>query len=167
MIRSIAAVDDCLGLGTEAGIPWDVPADVEHFRASVASSDVLMGYATYLEFERPLPGGTNFVLARSGSALRDGFVPVLELPSFLIQARVSGLWIIGGAKLYAGTLPFVEELHLTRIEGDFGCTKFFPPFESSFTMATDTPFPETAGTPAFRFQTWRRDPGPRARAGTA
>jgi dihydrofolate reductase len=159
MIRSVAALDDCLGLAIDTGIPWDVPADVEHFRTCIASSDVLMGYATYLELERPLPGGTNFVAARVGSALRDGFAPVADLPSFLREARADDLWIVGGAKLYGKTLPFVEELELTRVEGDFGCTKFFPPFESWFAMATDAGFTAVGDTPAFRFQTWRRRPG--------
>jgi len=160
MIRAIAAVDDCLGLATDTGIPWDLPADVEHFRTSIASSDVLMGYATYVEFERPLPGGTNFVLARPGSAIRDGFVAVDDLKRFLAEARTGDLWVIGGAKLYDLTLPLVEELRLTRVEGDFGCTKFFPPFESSFALVADTDFPAASGAPAFRFQTWRDEYGP-------
>jgi len=160
MIRSIAALDECLGLATDSGIPWHVPADVEHFRTTIASSDVLMGYATYREFERPLPGGTNFVVARVGSDLRDGFVPVADLAPFLSQARAGHLWIIGGAKIYRDTLPSVEELHLPRVEGEFGCTKFFPPFESSFAMATDVGLARVGDTPAFRFQTWRRRPGP-------
>lgn len=159
MIRSIAALDDCLGLATDNGIPWDIPADVEHFRTSVVSSDVLMGYATYVEFERPLPGGTNFVLARPGSALRDDFAAVDDLPQFFAVARTGDIWVIGGAQLYALTLPFVEELTLTRVEGDFRCTKFFPPFESSFAMATDAAFPADGDTPAFHFQTWRREDG--------
>jgi dihydrofolate reductase len=158
VIRSIAALDDCLGLATETGIPWHVPADVEHFRATIASADVLMGYATYREFERPLPGSTNFVLARVGSEIRDGFVPVADVASALAPARAGELWIIGGAKVYRETLPSVEELYLTRVEGDFGCTKFFPPFESSFALAADIGFARVGDSPAYRFQTWRRRP---------
>jgi dihydrofolate reductase len=159
MIRSIAAMDDRLGLATDEGIPWHIPADVEHFRSSIASSDVLMGFATYVEFERPLPGGTNFVLARPGSSLRDGFAAAEDLAAFFAEPRTGDLWVIGGAKLYELTLGFVEELQLTRVEGDFGCTKFFPPFESAFTMTTDAAYPKAGATPAFRFQTWRSDHG--------
>ncbi len=126
MIRSIAALDDCLGLATDNGIPWDIPADVEHFRTSVASSDVLMGYATYVEFERPLPGGTNFVLARPGSALRDDFVAVDDLPQFFAVARTGDIWVIGGAQLYALTLPFVEELTPDPGRGRFRLHQVLP-----------------------------------------
>ncbi len=82
MIRAIGAIDDRLGLATDNGIPWHVPADVEHFRTSVASGDVLMGYATYEEFERPLPDCINFVATRRArtpprirARRRSGLVP--------------------------------------------------------------------------------------------
>jgi dihydrofolate reductase len=162
MIRAIGAVDDRLGLATDTGIPWHVPADVEHFRTAVASGDVLMGYATYVEFEKPIPGGINFVATRRGSTLRDGFVPVVDLDSFLADEAGDGLWVIGGATLYAETLPAVEQLWLTRVEGDFGCTKFFPPFEPEFVLVDDVPAPPVADTPSIRFQTWQRGHVPRS-----
>ncbi len=160
MICAVAAMDDRLGLATDSGIPWHVAADVAHFRATVASSDVLMGYATYSEFDQPLSGGTNFVATRSGTTLRSGFVPVADVDSFLTGGAGAGVWIIGGAQLYARTLPAVEELQLTRVAGDFHCTKRFPPFESAFRMVSDEPSPPVPDTPAIRFQTWRRNPGP-------
>ena len=142
MIRAIGAVDDRLGLATDDGIPWKVPADVEHFRATVASSDVLMGYATYVEFEQPLPDGTNFVATRRGSTLRHGFVPVADLDPFLAERVDAELWIIGGAKVYARDASGrARSSHLTRVEGDFGCTKFFPPFESAFELVSDDAVP--------------------------
>jgi dihydrofolate reductase len=157
MIRAIAAIDDRLGLATDTGIPWNVPADVAHFRAMTASSNVLMGYATYAEFERPMPERINYVATRRGEALRPGFVAVDDVGSFLSDGLVGDIWVIGGAMVYASTLPFVQELSLTRVQGDFGCTKFFPPFETSFRLATDA-LPRAAdGVPAIRIQTWQRD----------
>ncbi len=164
MIRAIAAIDDRCGLSNDDGIPWHVPADVEHFRSAVAGHDVLMGRSTYEEFERPLPDCINYVATRRSSELRHGFVAVADPGSFLSQGVGADLWIIGGAGIYATTLPAVEELHLTRVEGDFGCTKFFPPFESDFSPVSDDPFPPADGTPGFRFQTWQRRAGPRGRA---
>jgi dihydrofolate reductase len=156
VIRAIAAVDDRLGVGTDHGIPWVVPADVTHFRQAIAGVDVLMGYATYCEFSAPLPDGVNYVSGRRGSELRAGFELVTELGEFLGEGHPGDLWIIGGAALYTLTLPLTDELYLTRVEGDFHCTKFFPAFESTFELVEEVAPPPVAGTPDVRFQTWRR-----------
>jgi dihydrofolate reductase len=159
VIRAIAAVDDRLGVGTDAGIPWSVPADVEHFHSATASTDVLMGYATYTEFAAPMEGRTNFVATRGG-ALRDGFEPVTDTVGFVEGYGPADLWIIGGAALFSATLALTEELYLTRIAGDYACTKFFPPFEADFRLVSDQPTPADGDVPAFRFQVWRRPPTP-------
>jgi dihydrofolate reductase len=159
MIRAIAAIDSCLGLATDTGIPWHVPADVEHFRSAIASSAVLMGYGTYREFASPLPDSTNYVATRRGSVLRDGFVAVDDVRSLLTGELAGDLWVIGGAVLYASTLPLVHELALTRVDGNFDCTKFFPQFEGMFELVTDEAVPPSEGVPAIRFQTWQRASG--------
>ncbi len=155
MIRAIAAVDDRLGVGTDAGIPWSIPADVAHFRSATAATDVLMGYATYAEFAAPMEGRTNFVATRGGT-LRPGFEPVADATGFLEDRGTVDLWVIGGAGLFAATLALTEELHLTRVAGDYSCTKFFPSFEADFRLVDDQPTPAVGDVPAFRFQTWRR-----------
>jgi dihydrofolate reductase len=156
MIRAIAAIDDQRGLATDTGIPWHIPADVVHFREMTASSKVLMGYATYTEFENPMPGRTNYVATRRTTTLRDGFIPVGDLSSFLSADAADDLWIIGGGVLYGATLDATQELELTRVHGDFGCTKFFPAFEDSFVLAKDEAPPDVPDVPRIRFQTWRR-----------
>ncbi len=157
MIRAIAAVDDRLGLATDDGIPWTIPADVAHFRAAIASTDVLMGYATYLEMGRPMDAGMNYVATRRDPDLRQGFEQVADVTSFLASVQGRDLWVIGGAGLYASTLSATDELVLTRVDGDFHCTKFFPSFEGAFALEADTASP-VAAAPAYRFQTWRRKP---------
>jgi dihydrofolate reductase len=159
VIRAIAAVDDRLGLATDDGIPWTIPADVAHFREATAGSDVLMGYATYQEFAKPMADSVNYVATGRGGELRDGFHAVDDVTGFLSGHVATDLWVIGGGGLFAGTLGLTEELVLTRVRGDFHCTKFFPSFEDSFELVTDTAPPDVPGTPAIRFQTWRRTGG--------
>lgn len=155
MIRAIAAVDDRLGIATDAGIPWNIPADVAHFRELTMGSNVLMGYATYAEFAGPMPGRTNYVATGQTENIRDGFRPVSDLGSFLPEFTWD-LWIIGGATLYATTLDVVEEIALTRVAGDFGCTKYFPAFDTVFRLIAEDMPPVVEGVPAIRFQTWLR-----------
>jgi dihydrofolate reductase len=156
MIRSIAAVDDRLGLSTATGIPWHIPADVAHFRALTASSNVLMGYTTYTEFANPMPGRTNYVATRRTTQLRDGFLRVADLNDFLSTQFVGDLWVIGGASIYVATLGAVQELVLTRVAGDFACTKLFPDFDTMFRLSAEEVPPLVEGIPAIRFQTWQR-----------
>ena len=156
MIRAVAAVDDRLGVGTSSGIPWSVPADVEHFRTLTASTDVVMGYRTYEEYAEPMPGRTNFVATASHATLREGFIAVDDVDHLIDGRHGEDLWVIGGAGLFASTLARTEEIHLTRISGDFGCSVFFPDFEAEFTLVGDESHPAAGAVPAFRFQTWRR-----------
>jgi dihydrofolate reductase len=150
-------MDDRRGISVDTGIPWKVPADVEHFRTLTMCSNVLMGYATYTEFADPMPGRTNYVATGRTEQLRNGFHPVNDMQSFLTDGFEGDLWIIGGATLYATTLAEVHELALTRVAGDFGCTKFFPAFEDMFRLTAEEVPPLVAGVPAIRFQTWGRD----------
>ena len=121
------------------------------------SSNVLMGYATYAEFANPMPGRANYVATRRTEQLRDGFLRVNDIDSFLTNGFEGDLWIIGGAMLYATTLAEVQELALTRVAGDFGCTKFFPAFEDTFRLTAEEVPPPVEVVPSIRFQTWERN----------
>jgi dihydrofolate reductase len=162
MIRAIAAVDGLLGLANDQGIPWNVPADKEYFRARTAGGLVVMGFATYVEFSSPLPDSVNYVATENHAELRRGFHATGDLEPFLSGHHDRAVWIIGGAKLFAKTLAHAGEIYLTRVEGDFGCTKFFPLIEPDFTLASDVASPSVAATPSVRFQIWHRKSPPSA-----
>jgi dihydrofolate reductase len=159
VIRLIAAIDETRGLSTDTGIPWHLPGDVAHFRQLTANGAVLMGRATYDEFAAPLPDRQNLVLTRSPDGLRAGFQGVDDLDGLLAnQGGSEKLWVIGGSAVYAETIDRAEELSLTRVAGDFDCTKFFPPFEADFDLVDQGEVHRENGV-AYRFETWRRPPG--------
>lgn len=151
----IAAIDNKNGLADEHGIPWQrkIPTDVQYFRKLTEGSSVLMGAVTYSEFALPLPDRRNFVLTHD-TALREGFEPVQDLDSF-ISSFPEDLWIIGGAGVFAQSMDYTQELYLTRIEADFNCTKFFPPFEDKFSLSDQTEDHLENGL-TFRFEIWIR-----------
>jgi dihydrofolate reductase len=135
MIRFIAAIDSKLGLANDQGIPWQsrLPTDVAYFRDKTVGSTILMGYGTYKEFTRPLPKRTNVVASNKMLSLLPGFILTNDAREFLLEAS-DNIWVIGGSGLFAATLDLADELYLTRVEGDFGCTKFFPMFSDRFEM---------------------------------
>ncbi len=133
MIRFIAAIDSKKGLADEHGIPWDLPTEKKYFRDKTESGLIIMGYGTYLEFNKPMHGRTNYVATTSKDALKPGFIKVADARSFL-QSQTEDVWNIGGAGLFSTTLDLADELYLTHIDGDFHCTKFFPDFEKGFEL---------------------------------
>jgi dihydrofolate reductase len=151
----IAAIDSKLGLANDEGIPWrgKLPSDIKHYRQEISGGIILMGYGTYLELSKPMPG-RNIVASSSIQHLRPGFEQVKDARVFL-QDSNKDVWIFGGAGLFASTLDLATDLHLTRLEGDFHCTKFFPVFEDKFKMITQSRS-MTENSITFRFETWSK-----------
>lgn len=140
-------------MATEDGIPWDLPADRQFFSDQIADGLIVMGYGTYREIDKPLHDRTNYVVTRSHTDLRPGFTAVSDVPEFLAGHPDEVIQNTGGASLFTSTLHLADELIVTRIDGDFGCTKFFPEFENTFDMVSESdPITENGST--FTFQTW-------------
>lgn len=160
VIRLIVAIDAQRGLADEHGIPWQgrLPSDTEYFRKQTVDGIIVMGFRTYEEFATPLHDRDNYVVARSGGPpLRPGFQAVEDLDHFVADHTDEVVWIIGGAGLYERTLPVADELYITQLDQDFGCTKFFPAFKDAFLL---DPGVETRreNDLSFRFEVWRRKP---------
>ena len=155
MIRLIAALDARRGIATDSGIPWKLPGDAAYFRAKTSSGLLVMGRATYDEFAAPLHGRENFVFSRATTPLRQGFEVVTSLDQLRAAHPDDDVWVIGGGAVYAETISQADELLLTQVRGDFGCTKFFPPYEDAFALEQASEDHEE-GSVTYRFETWRR-----------
>lgn len=154
MMRMIVAVDSELGMATDTGIPWTLPTDQRFFADQIEDGLILMGFATYDEISAPLHERTNYVATRRAGTLRDGFVAVPDAAAFIAEHRDDVVQNIGGAGLFAATLSLADELLITRIDADFHCTKFFPPFKDRFQVVAESDRIEENGV-TFTFQTWR------------
>lgn len=156
MIKFIAAIDIKHGMANDHGIPWQgkLPTDVAYFRNKTNNSSVLMGYATYKELSKPFPNRQNYVATSSGEVLRTGFERVNDARKFIGDA-LQDIWVIGGAGLFASTIDLADELHLTQLDTDFRCTKFFPEFEHDFVLSDHTE-PKVENDITYQFQVWKR-----------
>ncbi|MEO7126396.1 MAG: dihydrofolate reductase [Nakamurella sp.] len=153
MMRLIVAVDSTLGMATDSGIPWTLPAEQQYFTSQIAEGLILMGFNTYDEVTEPLHDRTNYVATRRDVQLRSGFIAVRDALVFAQEHSGETIQNIGGAGLFSATLHAADELIITRVDGDFNCTKFFPPFEDEFTLAAESDAQHENGI-AFTFQTW-------------
>ncbi|MEO8691681.1 MAG: dihydrofolate reductase [Candidatus Saccharimonas sp.] len=153
MIRAIIAIDSKRGMSDDSGMPWNLPNEHQFFVDSIQTGKVLMGYCTYVETDRPLGGGDNYVATSKTDKLRDGFVPVRDACEFL-KAADDDVWNIGGPGLLKATLHLIDEFYVTQIESDFGCTKFAPDFDNLFSLEQESD-PVTEDGVTYRFQVWR------------
>jgi dihydrofolate reductase len=154
MIRLIAAIDSRRGIATDAGIPWTLPGDSAYFRQKTLRGLIVMGRATYDEFATPLHDRENFVLSTTSTPLRKGFQVVASLNQLLAAHPGEDVWVIGGALVYAETIGQADELLLTQVRGDFDCTKFFPPYRSTFALESTSEEHREGGV-SYAFETWR------------
>ena len=124
----VAAADNDV-IGRNNALPWDLPADLKHFRRVTMGKPIVMGRRTFESIGRPLPGRSNIVISRDPAYGADGLrvVPSLEAALALAEniALIDGsdeLMVIGGAQIYGLALPLAARLHLTRVhvtpEGD-------------------------------------------------
>ena len=141
-IAAIVAMDEGRVIGKDGALPWHLPEDLAHFKAKTSGHFVLMGRKTWHSLPpkfRPLPGRVNIVMSRNPFALSlpEGTFGVSSFEEALQVVERSGrpgqiLWCIGGAELYASTLPLCDELHLTLVHGNHAGDALFPRFEDHF-----------------------------------
>jgi dihydrofolate reductase len=126
-------------IGRDGALPWRLRSDMALFKATTMGKPVLMGRKTWDSLpKKPLPGRTNFVLSRDGSFEPKGAVVNERLEDALSMAReqaeedgVSEVCVIGGAALYALTLPKARRLYLTEVEAEVDGDVCFPAFDEA------------------------------------
>ena len=131
----IAALDRNRAIGRGNALPWHLPDDLKRFKALTLGKPVLMGRKTAESLGRALPKRRNLVLTRSGRVPFDGMQAVATLDQACALADADGaaeLCVIGGAELYALTLPFATHLHLTHVDTEVDdADTFFPAYDAA------------------------------------
>ena len=126
----IAAMDRNRLIGRDNAMPWHLPADLAHFKATTLGKPIVMGRKTFESLGRPLPGRDNIVLSRDPDFKANGIqrAPSLE-QAVALAGDIPELMIIGGASLYQTTLPRADRLYLTFIETELAGDAWFPAWD--------------------------------------
>ena len=155
MINIIVATDEDLLIGkkdSRNGMPWNVPEELQHFKATTLNKTILMGLTTYQAIGRPLPNRKTIVV--SFEPFEDERVEVRSsLEEVIEEYRSSGedLFISGGASIYKQCLPIADQLLISRIPGKHEGETYFPNFdEYGYKLVAQKPF-ET-----FTLETYKR-----------
>lgn len=131
----IAALDRNAAIGKDNALPWHLPDDLKRFKRLTLGKPVLMGRKTAESLRRALPGRRNLVLTRSGRVPHEGMQAVASIDAAIQAASEGGaaeLCVIGGAEIYAQTMPLCHALHLTHVDIEVaGADAFFPAFDAN------------------------------------
>lgn len=132
MIKSILCVDNKYGIGKKNGLLFSLPTDMKFFRDTTRGHTVFMGENTLLSFpgSKPLIKRVNVVLSQDVTHNYEGVVNVHDFNEFLLKMKEYSkddvVYVIGGASIYKQTLPYVDEVLLTKANADGGAEVFFP-----------------------------------------
>jgi dihydrofolate reductase len=125
----IVATDRHNGIGIDNKLPWHLPEDLAHFKRTTSGHAILMGRKTFESIGRPLPNRRNIVITRNPEWKHEGVDAVTSVDAALALLGDEEAFVIGGAQIYAETLPRTSRLVVTEIGQTFACDAFFPPID--------------------------------------
>jgi dihydrofolate reductase len=155
----IAALTRNRVIGRDQRLPWRLPADLRFFKQTTMGKPLLMGRRTWESIGRPLPGRRMMVLTGQPGYSAPGCTVAHSLEEALTLAgAVPELMVIGGATLYAQTLPLAARLYLTVVDAEIPGDAWFPEWEpQEWRLDWEEAHPADADHAwPYRFQRWER-----------
>ncbi|MGE3249801.1 MAG: dihydrofolate reductase [Hyphomonadaceae bacterium] len=123
-------------IGRGGGLPWRIPSDLKTFRAATMGKPILMGRKTWESLpKKPLDGRPNLIVTHDAAFAASGAFVYADLSLALAAGQAMAaekggeVCVIGGAALFAETLPRAERLILTEIDLEPEGDVFFPSFD--------------------------------------
>ena len=164
MIISILNCDKKYGIGKRNGLLFSLPKDMKFFRETTLNHVVCMGENTLLSFpgSKPLKNRTNIVLSQDSTHNYEGVINVHSFDDFLKaikeQEKNDIVFIIGGASIYRQTLPYVDQVYLTKVNADGGAEVFFVNLdeEKNFSLVKESE-PEMDGDLEIKFTVYQNN----------
>ena len=130
-LTMVAAVAENGVIGLGGNIPWRLPEDFAHFKATTVGHTLILGRTTHEGIGKPLPDRTTIVLTRDPDWQGEGVIvaPTLEAALEVADTLPGEVMIGGGGAVYAAAMPYadvqiISEVH-QRPEGD----TYYPDFD--------------------------------------
>jgi dihydrofolate reductase len=131
-IYLVAAVASNGIIGANGGLPWRLPEDLAHFKRLTLGHPVIMGRRTWESLKGPLPGRDNIVVTRTPGYDAAGAAVASSLEAALALCLGEPVvFVIGGSRLFAESLPIAAGLVMTEIDRDFEGDTRFPDYDRS------------------------------------
>ncbi|HXJ54433.1 MAG TPA: dihydrofolate reductase [Burkholderiales bacterium] len=148
----VAAVASNGIIGANGELPWRLPEDLQHFKRITTGHPVIMGRRTWESLKGPLPGRDNIVVTGTAGYEAPGAAVASSLEAALaLCLGESVVFVIGGSRLFAESLPFAAGLVMTEIDREFEGDTWFPEYDRSRWKESQRERHVTAGGMKFDF----------------
>ena len=122
-------------IGRDNALPWRLPEDLKHFKATTLGHAIVMGRKTFESIGRALPGRRTIVVSRDARWQHEGCERAPSLPAAIELAHTPGtdpsictdeVFVAGGADVFRQALALADRVVATEIDRDFDGDTFFP-----------------------------------------
>ncbi|GAA4404023.1 dihydrofolate reductase [Fodinibacter luteus] len=126
-ITIIAAVARNGVIGLDGTMPWHLPDELAHFKATTIGHPLVMGRATFESIGRVLPGRRTIVVTRDPAWHHPGVETAHSFSEALALAGPADeVFVAGGAQVYAEAMPFAHRMLLTEVDAEPEGDTWFP-----------------------------------------
>jgi dihydrofolate reductase len=134
----IGAYADNRVIGDHGRIPWRIPEDFAHFKATTMGGTLVMGRATYDSIGRPLPGRTTIVVTRNVEWSAHAVLVAHSLDEALAMATdlPGEIFVAGGTQIYEQALPLASHQVLTEVHRTVDGDARYPEFDTDEWLET-------------------------------
>ena len=158
-MEAIVGVFSDWGIGCEGTQQAVLKADRAHFRELTRDAAVIVGRRTLADFPggKPLKGRSNIVVTRQDIEIEGAETAHSTGEALRLAEKYPRTLIIGGASVYRQFLPYVDLVHVTKIDLRPVSDSFFEDLDASpdFRVREAGDWQEENGI-KFRFVTYER-----------
>ena len=136
-ISHVVALSNNNVIGVDNNLPWNLKADLAHFKAYTNNKIIIMGRKTFESIGRPLPNRINYVVSTTinniegvkiFSSTNDAIKEAYKECSLMQKDEIV---IIGGGYLFRETLMDINKLVLTRVDCEINGDIYYPKIDLS------------------------------------
>ncbi len=143
MIKLIVAYDKNRLIGIGDQLVWDIKEDLEHFKKETLNKTILFGDVTFKGIGRPLPNRKTIILTLDTTFTYEHenvevCYDMNEILERYHNNEKEEVIIAGGATIYKLFLPYVDEIILSEVKGDYEGDVFFPEWDQTKFDLTET-----------------------------
>jgi len=136
-ISHVVALSNNNVIGVDNNLPWNLKADLAHFKAYTNNKIIIMGRKTFESIGRPLPNRINYVVSTTINNIEGVKIfsstndAIKEAYKECSSMQKDEIVIIGGGYLFRETLMDINKLVLTRVDCEINGDIYYPKIDLS------------------------------------